>query len=175
MNYGSLLSGQVGESVDKIKKKAIKTITYSHYIAHSEPLLKELNLLKVKDLFQLIILKFLFKLYHNKLPPYFNIYRSDLKKIETPYSFRPHPLPVSRVSHVYAETGMVYNLGMMQNKFSVSDNLISRRIQDQSFSLTGFNQLVIKDILDSYSYMCVLDQCRTCGRTWFIFIISLFI
>ena len=32
---------------------------------------------------------------------------------------------------------------------------------DQSFSLTGFNQLVIKDILDSYSYMCVLDQWRT--------------
>ena len=165
INYGSLLWGQVGKSLDTIQKKAIRTITYSHYIAHSEPLLKELNLLKVQDLFQLKILKFLFKLYHNKLPPYFNIYRSDLKKIETPYSLRPHPLPVPRVSHVYAEAGMVYKLVIMQNKISVSDNLISRRIHDQSFSLTGFNQLVIKDILDSYSYMCVLDQCRTCGRT----------
>ena len=64
-----------------------------------------------------------------------------------------------------AEAGMVYKLVIMQNKISVSDNLISRRIHDQSFSLTGFNQLVIKDILDRYSYMCVLDQCRTCGRT----------
>ena len=100
INYGSLLWGQVGESLDTIQKKAIRTITYSHYIAHSEPLLKELNLLKVQDLFQLKILKFLFKLYHNKLPPYFNIYRSDLKKIETPYFLRPHPLPVPRVSHV---------------------------------------------------------------------------
>ena len=60
INYGSLLWGQVGESIDKIQKKAIRTITYSHYIAHSEPLLKELNLLKVKDLFQLKILKFPF-------------------------------------------------------------------------------------------------------------------
>ena len=60
---------------------------------------------------------------------------------------------------------MVYKLLIMQNKISVSDNLISRRIHNQSFSLTGFNQLVIKDILDSYSYMCVLDQFRTCGRT----------
>ena len=175
INYGSLLWGQVGESLDTIQKKAIRTITYSLYIAHSEPLLKELNLLKVQDLFQLKILKFLFKLYHNKLPLYFNIYRSDLKKIETPYSLRPHPLPVPRMSHVYAEAGMVYKLVIMQNKISVSDNLISRRIHDQSFSLTGFNQLVIKDILDSYSYMCVLDHCRTCGRTWFIFILSLFI
>ena len=95
----------------------------------------------------------------------FNIYRSDLKKIEIPCSLRSHPLPVLRVSHVYAEAGMVYKLVVMQNKISVSDNLISRRIHDQSFSLTGFNQLVIKDILDSHIYISVLDQCRTCGRT----------
>ena len=60
---------------------------------------------------------------------------------------------------------MVYKLVVMQNKISVSDNFIAWRIHHQSFSLTGFNQLVIKDILDRYSYMCVLDQCRTCGRT----------
>ena len=53
----------------------------------------------------------------------------------------------------------------MQNKITISDNLISRRIYGQSYSLTGFNQLVIKDILDSYSYICDLAQCRTCGRT----------
>ena len=40
INYGSLLWGQVGESLETIQKKAIRTITYSHYIAHSEPLLK---------------------------------------------------------------------------------------------------------------------------------------
>ena len=99
------------------------------------------------------------------MPPYFNIYRSDLKKIETPQSLRPHHLPVPRVSHVYAEAEMDYKLVIMQNKISVSDNLISRGIHDQSFSLTGFNQIVITDILDSYSYMCVLDQCCSCGRT----------
>ena len=61
---------------------------------------------------------------------------------------------------------MVYKLVVMQNKITVSDNLISlRRIHDHSYSLTGFKQLVIKDILDSYSYMRVLAQCRTCGRT----------
>ena len=138
-NYGSLFWGQVSELLDKIQKKVIRTITYSHYIAHSEPLLKELNLLKVKDLFQLKILKFLFKLYINKLLPYFNIYRSNLKKIKNPYSLRPHPLPVPRVSHVYAEAEIVHKLVIMQNKISVSDNLLSRRIHDQSFSLTGFN------------------------------------
>ena len=54
INYGSLLWGHAGGALDKIqKKKAVRTITYSNYIAHSEPLLKELNRLKVKDLFEL--------------------------------------------------------------------------------------------------------------------------
>ena len=165
INYGSLLWGQVVESIDKIQKNAIGTTTYSNYIAHSEPLSKELNLQKVKDIFQLKILKFLFKLYHNTLPPYFNNYGADLEKIKTPYSLHPRPLPVPRVSHVCAEAGMVYKLVVMQNKITISDNLISRRIHDQSYSLTGFNQLVIEDILHSYSYICDLAQCRTCGRT----------
>ena len=58
----------------KLRKKNIRTITYNNYTAHTEPLLKELNLLKVKDMFDLKILKFLFKLYHNELPPYFKIH-----------------------------------------------------------------------------------------------------
>ena len=165
INYGSLLWGHVGESIDKIQKKAIRTITYSNYIAHSEPLLKSLNLLKVKDLFNLKILKFLFNLYHNKLPPYFNNYRLDLEKIETPYALRPHPLPVPRVSHAYAEAGLVYQLVIMLNKITVSDNLISRRIHDPNYSLAGFNQLLINKMLDNYSYDCPLAICHTCGRT----------
>ena len=157
--------GHTGESIDKIQKKAIRTITYSSYIAHSEPLLKSLNLFKVKDLFNLKILKFLFNLYHNKLPPYFNNYRLDLEKIETPYALRPHPLPVPRVSHAYAEAGLVYQLVIMQNKITVSDNLISRRIHDPNYSLAGFNQLLINKMLDNYSYDCPLAICHTCGRT----------
>ena len=165
INYGPLLWGHAGESIDKIQKKAIRTMTYSSYIAHSEPLLKSLNLLKVKDLFNLKILKFLFNLYHNKLPPYFNNYRLDLEKIETPYALRLHPLPVPCVSHAYAEAGLVYQLVIMQNKITVSDNLISRRIHDPNYSLAGFNQLLINKMLDNYSYDCPLAICHACGRT----------
>ena len=165
INYGSLLWGHAGGALDKIQKKAVRTITYSNYIAHSQPLLKELNLLKVKDLFELQILKFLFKLYHNNLPPYFNSYRSHLEKIVTPYTLRPHPLPVPRVSHVFAEAGLLYKLVVIKNKFAASDEVISFRINDQScYSLIGFNQYVIKKMVDSYSYVCVLNHCHTCGR-----------
>ena len=47
INYGSLVWGHAGGTLDKILKKPVRTITYSNYVAHSEPLLKELNLLKI--------------------------------------------------------------------------------------------------------------------------------
>ena len=57
VNFGSLVWGTT-----------IRTITHSHYIAHTEPLMKELNLLNVSDMFSLQILKCLHKLPHDDLP-----------------------------------------------------------------------------------------------------------
>ena len=88
-----------------------------------------------------------------------------IEKIETPYAFRPHPLPVPRVSHAYAKAGLIYQLAVMQNKINISDNLISRRIQDSNYSLASFNQLLINEMLDNYSYECLLVICHTCSRT----------
>ena len=77
----------------------------------------------------------------------------------------PHPLPVPSVSHTYAEAGLVYQLVVMQNKIAVSDKLISRRIHDPNYSLSGFNQPLINIMLDNYSYDCLLVIFHTCGRT----------
>ena len=99
------------------------------------------------------------------MPPYFNNYILDLEKIETLYALRPHPLPVPRVSHAYAEAGLVYQLVVMQNKINISDNLISSRIQDPNYSLASLKQLLINEMLDNYSYECLLVTCHTCGRT----------
>ena len=48
INYGSLVWGNNFETISKLQKGTIRTITHSHYIAHSEPLLKQLNLFKDK-------------------------------------------------------------------------------------------------------------------------------
>ena len=73
-----------------------------------------------------------------------------------------HPLTIPRVSHAYAEAGLVYQLVVMQNKMNLSDNLISRRIHDANYSLVSFNQLLINEMLDNYSYECLLVICHTC-------------
>ena len=165
INYGSLVWGQNCDSVCKLQKKVIRTITHSNYIAHSEPLLKDLNLLNVRDLMDLKIIKFLHKLYHNNLPVYFNDYMPHLESRETQYNLRPHPLPVPRVTHVYAEFCLIYKLVEMKNKLASSHKLIFDKIVNRTHSHTAFSKYVINTMLDSYSYECILCPCRTCGRT----------
>ena len=150
----------------KFKKKAIRTITHSDYIAHTEPLLKELHLLNVRDMFSLKILKFLRKLSHNELPIYFEVYLPHLKKIVTPYIFRPHLLttPLIATLIVYAESCLVYQLVLMINYISREHPLILLKIEEKSHSAAGFTIYVINTLLDKYTYECVRVPCRTCNR-----------
>ena len=60
INDGLLLWGRNLDSVAKFQKRAIRTITNSNFIAHSEPLLKELRLLNVYDMHDLKVLKFMY-------------------------------------------------------------------------------------------------------------------
>ena len=152
INYGSLVWGQNCDSVCKLQKKVIRTITHSNYIAHSETLLKDLNLLNVRDLMDLKIIKFLHKLYHNNLPVYFNDYMPHLESRETQYNLRPHPLPVPRVTHVYAEFCLIYKLVEMKNKLAFSHKLIFDKIVNRTHSHTAFSKYVLNTMLDSYSY-----------------------
>ncbi len=164
INFGSLVWGTKIERIETMQKRAIRTITHSHYIAHTEPLLKELQLLNVKDMFSLKILNFLHKLAHNDLPSYFDVYRSHLTKITTPYTLRAHPLPAPPIAHVYAESCLVYQLVQMTNNIRVNYPLILQKIEEKSHSHTGFSNYVKNTMVNNYSYECVKVSCRTCDR-----------
>ena len=47
-----------------------------------------------------------------------------LESRETQYNLRPHPLPVPRVTHAYAESCLLYKLVEMKNKLATSHKLI---------------------------------------------------
>ena len=68
INYGLLLWGRNFDTVAKLQKRGIR-YRQAYFIAHSEPLLKEL--------------KFMYTLYHDELPIYFDNYRPLLEKIKT--------------------------------------------------------------------------------------------
>ena len=58
INYGLLLRGIEVKKLESIQKRAIRLITGSNYVAHTEPLFIQLGELKVQDIFKLRLLKF---------------------------------------------------------------------------------------------------------------------
>ena len=77
-------------------------ITNSKYLAHSEPLIKTLNLHKIEDVYMLKLMKFYYNLSYNLLPSYFNYYlevinnncpfQYELRQIARPL-IRPQTIP----------------------------------------------------------------------------------
>ena len=66
-----------------LQKIAVRIITNQDYIAHSEPLCKLLNVLKVSDLLVCSLWKFYYKLTKKELPPYFDIMLPTLPNVST--------------------------------------------------------------------------------------------
>ena len=56
--------------LEKLQKRAVRIITKSSYNAHTDPLFKKINLLKVRDIFQLNVLKRYYKFIKENLSFY---------------------------------------------------------------------------------------------------------
>ena len=74
LNYGLFLWGTHLNRVLKLQKKAVRIMSNGEYLAHSEPLFKTLNLLKIEDIYKLKLLKFYYNLSYNLIPSYFKYY-----------------------------------------------------------------------------------------------------
>ena len=96
-------------------------------------------------------------------PPYFEVYRSHLEKIITPYNLRPHPLPVPRIEHKYAESCLVYQLVKMINTIKQNDTLIYKKLEEKSHSFRGFSKYATLTFVGKYKYECAIAQCYVCG------------
>ena len=70
LQFGITNWGFEWDRISKLQKRALRIMTNSRYNAHTEPLCKQLHLLKVKDIFEIQCLKFWYKFVNNKLPNY---------------------------------------------------------------------------------------------------------
>ena len=70
LQYGILTWGFKIGRIEKLQKRAVHIIICSKYNAHTEPLFKTLNLLKVSDMFTLNLLKMYYKYKNQSLPFY---------------------------------------------------------------------------------------------------------
>ena len=87
-----------------------------------------------------------------------------LEAREIKQNLRPHPLPVPRVNHAFAESCLLYKLVKIKNELATCHKLIYTKIIERTHSHSGFSTYVVNIMIDRYSYECILYPCHTCSR-----------
>ena len=80
------------------------------YRAHTEPLYKEHNLIKVHDIYYLAVLKFYSKLVNNNLPHYFSSFTQQFSGGQQNYNLRNPTMQLPKIKHEFPKQPLRYKL-----------------------------------------------------------------
>lgn len=158
LNYGLLIWGWKSDRLLKLQKRAVRIISKSTYIAHTNLLFKNLNLLKIKDLCALHDYTFCYKMQNNMLPDYFLV---DLKNS----LFRTHEYSTRHansyllpaVRHEFARHSISY-------KYPFTINSMPENYKEKlcTHSLHGFKFYMRRLAVGSYGEECSILNCYVC-------------
>ncbi len=161
INLGILAWGYKCERIIKLQKKAVRIISLSKYNAHTEPLFKQLKLLKVKDILKVQELKFYFKYKQGLLPSYLmNLPFYSNADTHSHNTRQQHKLHAPFTKHEYVRNCIRFDLPRLVNE---TPAIILDKIN--THSLAGFSWYIKRYILDSYKEECTIEQCYICSRT----------
>ena len=131
----------------------------SHDIAHTEPICKQLHMLKISEIFRVAIWKFYYKVMNNKLPSYFNYIKLNLPVTCNYYCIRKPKFHLPIIRHGFAEQLIQYNLIRTINN-DVESVGIMDVVLTQSFC--AFKSNIKQRIISTYSEKCVIPFCDSC-------------
>ena len=101
----------------KLQKRALRIMTNSKYNAHTEPIFKDLKLLKLDGIFDIQCMKFFYKFTNNTLPKYFHSlfkYNREIYEIVTRNYNQLHLFPTRTHS---AENVLRHHIPKLIDKF----------------------------------------------------------
>ena len=137
-NYCILVWGAtINEGNPLLQKKALRLISDLNYIAHTEPICKNLRLLKLTDMFSIAVWKFYYKLMNNQLPTYFVEWRPELPRVCTRYEIRSPVFHLPVIKHKFAEHSLRYCLIKQLNREKCSI-LITSKVHTRAGDWVGY-------------------------------------
>ena len=162
LNYGAMLWENNCDKLFVLQKKALRIITCSRYNCHTNPLFKDLKLLKCPDICKLHAYKFCFKLENKQLPGYFHsgIFTKS-SDIHDYFVRDQNKFILPLVRHEFAKSSVQFKISHFFN--DIDDKLIKDKIY--THSLNGFKLYVKNEIIDKYPYDCEIRDCYNCTQT----------
>ena len=158
LQYGILLWGNSNHNLDLLQKRAIRVVCKAKFRAHTDPLFKEHNILKIKDMYVLSCLKFAHKHISNKLPIYFNSWLSTTR-LHTHNTRSTKLWTHTTPRHLSLKGNLKFSLPRLLNS---KQALITNKLY--SHSLHGFSTYVKNIMLDEYTTTCTIDNCFVCSQ-----------
>ena len=160
LNYALLIWGINANRIFKIQKKVIRIISKAKYNAHTEPLFKNLELLKIEDLYKLHAAKFYYKSTNNKLPFYFYINKIGLShgELHNVNTRQTQNIATIKVNHEFAKKCLRYSIAKI-----INDLPINIKSKTQSHSLFSFANHFKKYLINEYSLQCHQQNCYICN------------
>ena len=149
------------DKIHKLQKHTVQIITSSNYLAHSEPIFKQLYILKCIDIYKCQLLKFIFKLVHKQLPYYLNLLPFAFNNQHHHHATRTsHNIYIPRVNHVFSKRNIKFSAAFTYN---TTPDCIITKLYTHSFK--GFSILCIKrQIINVYRINCSIMNCYVCLR-----------
>ena len=170
--YGSMTR------LEKLQKKAVRIVTKSKYNAHTNPLFKLLNCLKINDIFKTASLKIYHKFHNETVPFYFENF--PFKSIANTMDMRPRRqrimtlryrdstenLPVTNpvIEHVSSEKQLSRNRVKYLVPHLINTAYIPEvaRVKVETHSFASFNNYIKNIIIESYLDECLKPDCYIC-------------
>ena len=159
LNYHLISWGYDQRVIYKLQKRALRIITNSHFLSHTEPLFKQLNILSLPDLHCLVQMKFLYKYYHNILPDYFmqNVFLSNHQN-HSHRTINRLGLVTPYCKHKFAQLTPRYSI---VNLFNTIPKIVTEKLF--THSLHGFIKYFKYYIINKYSNICSTQNCFICN------------
>ena len=161
LNYCILSWGFQCQEIYLLQTRAIRNIEKAaSYRAHTEPILKSLNLIKVQDIYYLAILKLYSKLINNNLPPYFDDIMPHFSICATNYNLRKPDLPLSRIRHEFPRSSLRYQLISTLNEISAEIMEMAENCTQYIF-INHVRKIIVGGYRDAYVNP---DNCYSCNN-----------
>ena len=148
----------------KLQKRALRIMTISKYNAHSDPLFKELEMMKVSDIFDVQCMKFWCKSVNKSLPEYFGTmftFHDELYQIETHGQNQLHLFPTRTIG---ARNVLRHHIPDLLQECPRAINQ-----KANTHSIESFVTLPKAYTIGAFSYECIDINFYTCGYNvrWF--------
>ena len=108
IHYLLIVLGHQPYKLTSLQKKLIRIRTKNKMFAHTDPLLKNLHILKAEDIFKIQQFKFYYKYLKHTLPTFF--LNLQFRTSEHNYNTRNQDLYKCRIKHEFARQCLLYNI-----------------------------------------------------------------